>query len=328
MALLEVNNLKMYYKVRRGDVKAVDGISFEIERGESMGLAGESGCGKSSMATTLLRLLPNNGRIVDGSIKFDGTDILAMPEEKFRKEFRWQRMSIIFQGAMNALNPVHRIGDQISEAILTHEDVSVAEARERAENLLEMVGINKARYKNYPHEFSGGMKQRAVIAMALACNPDLIIADEPTTALDVMVQAQVLQAIQSLRKELGLSMMLISHDLSVIAQTCDKVAIMYAGRIVEYGPSHLVYNNPLHPYAYGLLSSFPDITAPRSPIQSIPGSPPNLLEPPKGCRFSPRCPLADQKCRTVEPELEPINEKGHLVACHKAGALGKVGERA
>lgn len=328
MALLEVNNLKMYYSVRRGDVKAVDGVSFEIEKGESMGLAGESGCGKSSMATTLLRLLPNNGRIVDGSIKFNGQEILTMPEEQFRKEYRWQKMSIIFQGAMNALNPVLRIGDQIAEAIITHENVSSAEAKTRAGDLLEMVGINSDRYRNYPHEFSGGMKQRAVIAMALACNPDLIIADEPTTALDVMVQAQVLEAIQDLRKKMGLSMMLISHDLSVIAQTCDKVAIMYAGRIVEYGPSKMVYNAPMHPYAYGLLSSFPDITAPKSPVQSIPGSPPNLLEPPTGCRFNPRCPLADEKCRTVEPELEHLGGNGHLVACHKAGQLGKVGERA
>ena len=327
MALLEVKDLKMYYKVRRGDVKAVDGVSFEIEKGEAMGLAGESGCGKSSMATTLLRLLPNNGRILDGSIKFDGKEILDLPEEHFRQDYRWQRMSIIFQGAMNALNPVHRIGKQISEAIITHENVSKNEAKKRAEELLEMVGINSERYRNYPHEFSGGMKQRAVIAMALACNPDLIIADEPTTALDVMVQAQVLEAIQSLRKKMGLSMLLISHDLSVIAQTCDKVAIMYAGRIVEYGPSTKVYNNPLHPYSYGLLSSFPDIMAPRSPIQSIPGSPPNLLEPPSGCRFSPRCPLADSKCFTDEPELMAIDGKNHLVACHKAGALGKVGEQ-
>ena len=304
MALLEVRDLKMYYRTLRGHVRAVDSISFEIERGKALGIAGESGCGKSSMASAILRLLPSHGAYHGGSIIMDGQDLLKMPEEQFRKDIRWKRISMVFQGAMNALNPVHRVGDQIVEAILSHEDVSRAEAMARAKELLELVGINPDRFSEYPHEFSGGMKQRSVIAMALACHPDLIIADEPTTALDVMVQAQILKALGELRERLGLSMMLITHDLSVIAQTCDTVAIMYAGKIVEYGSVMDVYTNPLHPYALGLLGSFPNIKAERSEVRSLPGFPPNLLAPPSGCRFHPRCPLADERCRQEEPQIK------------------------
>lgn len=256
----------------------------------------------------------------------DGQDLLRMPEEQFRKEIRWKRISMVFQGAMNALNPVHRIGEQIVEAILNHEDVSRPEAVERAKDLLELVGINPHRFSEYPHEFSGGMKQRAVIAMALACHPDLIIADEPTTALDVMVQAQILKALGELRERLGLSMMLITHDLSVIAQTCDSVAIMYAGKIVEYGSVMDVYTNPLHPYALGLLGSFPNIKAERSEVRSLPGYPPNLLAPPSGCRFHPRCPLADERCRHEEPLMENVGDNGHMVACHKTDAVRQGGD--
>ncbi|NMB46232.1 MAG: ABC transporter ATP-binding protein [Firmicutes bacterium] len=321
MALLEVRDLKMYYRTLRGHVRAVDSVSFEIERGKALGIAGESGCGKSSMASAVLRLLPSNGAYHGGSIIMDGQDVLRMPEEQFRKEIRWKRMSMIFQGAMNALNPVHRVGEQIVEAILSHEDVSRDEAVERAKELLDLVGINPERFSEYPHEFSGGMKQRSVIAMSLACHPDLIIADEPTTALDVMVQAQILKAMGELRERLGLSMMLITHDLSVIAQTCDSVAIMYAGKIVEYGSVMDVYTNPLHPYALGLLSSFPNIKAERSQVSSLPGSPPNLLAPPPGCRFHPRCPLADEKCMQVEPIIRGVGDNDHKVACHKVEAI-------
>lgn len=320
MALLNVENLTMYYRTLRGDVKAVDGVSFSVEKGRSLGLAGESGCGKSSMAITLLRLLPTNGSIVGGEIEFNGRNIIDMSEEEFRKEVRWKGMSMIFQGAMNALNPVHRVGNQIVEAILTHEDIPKADAVRRAKELLDMVGINPSRFDNYPHEFSGGMKQRAVIAMALACHPELIIADEPTTALDVMVQAQVLKAMEDLRRDLGLSMILISHDLAVIAQTCDKVAIMYAGKIVEYGDAVDVYGNAVHPYTRGLLAAFPDISAEKSPVQSVPGFPPNLVDPPSGCRFHPRCALADEECRNVEPVLEHKAGCEHVAACHKIPA--------
>ncbi|MGE5481494.1 MAG: ABC transporter ATP-binding protein, partial [Bacteroidota bacterium] len=214
MAFFEVKDLTMYYRTLRGQVRAVDGVSFALDKGKALGIAGESGCGKSSMATTLLRLLPTNGQIMGGRVLLDGQSLLDMPEEQFRRRVRWKRISMIFQGAMNALNPVHRVGHQIMEAILTHEDVSHTEARHRAEELLAMVGINPRRFDDFPHEFSGGMKQRAVIAMALACNPELVIADEPTTALDVIVQAQVLKAIEDLRNRLRLSMIMITHDLS------------------------------------------------------------------------------------------------------------------
>lgn len=320
MAFFEVKDLTMYYRTLRGQVRAVDGVSFALDKGKALGIAGESGCGKSSMATTLLRLLPTNGQIMGGRVLLDGQSLLDMPEEQFRRRVRWKRISMIFQGAMNALNPVHRVGHQIMEAILTHEDVSHTEARHRAEELLAMVGINPRRFDDFPHEFSGGMKQRAVIAMALACNPELVIADEPTTALDVIVQAQVLKAIEDLRNRLRLSMIMITHDLSVIAQMCDDVAIMYAGRIVEYGSAVEIYSRPLHPYTAGLVRAFPNIAAGRSTIRSIPGSPPNLVDPPAGCRFNPRCPLADGRCRAEEPAMKVSGER-HAVACHKADIL-------
>ena len=318
MALLEVRDLKMYYRTLRGHVRAVDSVSFDIERGEALGIAGESGCGKSSMAAAVLRLLPTNGEYHGGTIVMDGEDVLHMPEEKFRQNVRWSKMSMVFQGAMNALNPVHRVGEQIVEAILQHEEIPREKAVERAEGLLDLVGINPKRFGEYPHEFSGGMKQRAVIAMSLACHPSLIIADEPTTALDVMVQAQILKAMAELRAELALSMMLITHDLSVIAQTCDSIAVMYAGKIAEYGSVYDVYGTPVHPYAAGLVKSFPNIHAERSAVRSLPGFPPNLLAPPSGCRFHPRCPLADEECMKEEPVLREVAKTGHMAACHKA----------
>ncbi|HNZ09095.1 MAG TPA: ABC transporter ATP-binding protein [Bacillota bacterium] len=321
MAMLEVKDLTMYYKTLRGYVKAVDSVSFELEKGKALGLAGESGCGKSSMATTVLRLLPSNGNIMGGSVKMDGKELVSLSEEDFRKEIRWKRMSMVFQGAMNALNPVHRIGDQIMEAILAHENVSKQAAKDRMLNLLDMVGINPKRYNEYPHEFSGGMKQRVVIAMALACNPDIIIADEPTTALDVMVQAQVLTAMEGLRKKMGLGMILITHDLAVIAQTCDDVAIMYGGKIVEYGSAKDIYLKPRHPYTMGLVKAFPNIAAEKQKVRSIPGSPPNLLSPPEGCRFNPRCPMATDKCRTEEPPLVKSQKGEQKVACHRESEI-------
>jgi len=324
MGRLVVTDLQMYYKTRKGEVRAVDKISFTLEPGRALGVVGESGCGKSSLGLTLLRLLPPNGRVVGGSIKLDDQELLGLTDEAFRKGIRWKRISMVFQGAMNALNPVLTVGSQIAEAILAHEKVSKDEAEERAKKLLEMVGINPNRYHHYPHQFSGGMKQRAVIAMALACNPDIIIADEPTTALDVMVQAQVLKAMADLRKRLNLSMILVSHDLSVVAQTCDDVAVMYAGRIVEYGPVEEVFTNPLHPYTQGLVQAFPDMYAERAPIVSIPGTPPNLVDPPSGCRFHPRCPLADEHCKRHEPALEEKGRAGHKVACLKVSDDGQV----
>ncbi|MBO8141537.1 MAG: ABC transporter ATP-binding protein [Firmicutes bacterium] len=326
MAELVVDNLQMHYRTREGDVRAVDGVSFTVAPGRALGIVGESGCGKSSLGLTLLRLLPDNGRVVGGSVRLDGDDLLAMDEETFRRRVRWRRISMVFQGAMGALNPVLTVGGQITEAILAHERVSLADAERRARELLEMVGINPVRFGDYPHQFSGGMKQRAVIAMALACNPELVIADEPTTALDVMVQAQVLEAIAGLRRQRQLSMILVSHDLSVIAQMCDEVAVMYAGKIVEYGPVEEVFVHPKHPYTQGLTQAFPDIRGDRAPIVSIPGNPPHLADPPTGCRFHPRCPLAGEDCARLEPVLDAKGSPSHRVACHRVAEDGSVAE--
>jgi len=315
MPLLDVRGLKMYYSTLKGDVKAVDGVRLQMEKGGSLGLAGESGCGKTTLALSIMRLLPWNGRIVDGSILFDGVDISEMDEKIFTRDYRWKRMSYVFQGAMNALNPVFRVGDQIAEAILIHESVKKKEAMDRARELFGLVGIDPDRTASYPHELSGGMKQRVMIAMALACNPDFIIADEPTTALDVIVQAQTLQVINDLRKKLGLTMMLITHDLSVVAETCTTCAIMYAGKIVEYADIETIFTNPAHPYTKALISAFPSIKEERRELESISGAPPNLLNPPTGCRFNPRCPYRMDVCTREEPEYVDLGG-GHFAACH------------
>jgi peptide/nickel transport system ATP-binding protein len=319
MPLLEVKNLTTYYSTRRGPVHAVENISFSIEKAEAMGLAGESGCGKTTIALSLLRILPWNGKIIEGRISLGDKDITKMKEDELRKEIRWTGISLIFQGAMNALNPVYRIEDQIVEAIRTHEPhVKKREAKERIAKLFEMVGIEPSRAKNYPHEFSGGMRQRAMIAMALACNPSLLIADEPGTALDVIVQAQVLKLISELKNRLSLSIIVITHDLSIISETCDKMAIMYAGKIVELGDVMSLFKKPLHPYTQGLISAFPNLKAKKQEMISIPGSPPNLLNPPSGCRFHPRCSHAMDVCVKKEPAFVEISP-GHYVACHLVG---------
>jgi len=315
MALLEVKNLKTYFKIKRGYVKAVDNISFQVEKGEAMGLAGESGCGKTTTALTILKILPPNGEIRGGKILFSGINLVEIPEEKMRKDIRWKGISIVFQGAMNALNPVYKVGDQIVEAIRLHENVTKEEATTRAKKLLELVGIEPSRFGNYPHEFSGGMKQRALIAMALSCNPLLMIADEPGTALDVVVQAQILKLLRELKDKLNFSMILITHDLSIIAEVCEKTTIMYAGKIVEHGSSVNIFKRPLHPYTSGLIAAFPNIKGPRTRVTSIPGIPPDLLHPPSGCRFHPRCKYAMDICKKKEP-IEVEVEKDHYVACH------------
>jgi len=319
MAFLEVKNLKMYYLTLRGWVKAVDDVTFGLEKGDALGLAGESGCGKTSAALSILKLLPHNGKIFDGKIEFDGIDLLKMPDTKFRKEIRWKKISTIFQGAMNALNPVMKCGDQIVEALTFHENINKKEARERAGKLLDLVGIGASRIDRYPHELSGGMKQRTMIAMALACNPDLVIADEPTTALDVIIAAQVLGLMRELQEKLKLTIILITHDLSIISEICNKTAIMYAGKIVEQGDTISVYKEPLHPYSQKLINAFPSVLGDRtSELAGIAGFPPNLLDPPPGCRFHPRCPYAQEKCRTEEPKIVKV-DKNHEVACHLIG---------
>jgi len=315
--LLEVENLKMYYELLgKGFVHAVDGVSFSMDKGETLGIVGESGCGKSSLAITILRLLPINGKICEGKILLDGEDILSMDLERFRRDVRWKRISIVFQGAMNALNPVIKVGDQIAEAIMIHKKVSKREAMRRVVELLEMVGIDPSRANGYPFEFSGGMRQRAMIAMALALNPEILIADEPTTALDVIVQAQILKLIKDIQRKLKLSVILISHDISMVSELSDKIAIMYAGQIVEFGDIVDVYTNSLHPYTKALLSSVPSIREKRRKLKSIPGAPPNLLNPPSGCRFHPRCPFKIDLCIEKEPELVEASPH-HLVKCHR-----------
>ena len=317
MPLLDVENLKMYYKTMRGYVKAVDDVSFQVDAKESLGLAGESGCGKTSVALTVLRLLPWNAKIVDGRIDLAGEDIVKMSDSELRKRIRWKRISMIFQGAMNALHPTYNIGHQITEAILKHEKIGKEEALERATRLIELVGMEASRVERFPHELSGGMKQRAVTAMALACNPDLVIADEPTTALDVIVQAQVLEVMKELRNRLDISMLVISHDLSLIAETCNKIAIMYAGKIVENGDVVHIYTEPLHPYTKKLIKAFPSVIGPRTELSSIHGFPPDLLKPPQGCRFHPRCEYAMEICEKKEPPL--IEVANRRIACHLYG---------
>jgi peptide/nickel transport system ATP-binding protein len=322
MTLLDVQNLKMYYSTQRGPVRAVDQVSFQVEKAEGLGLAGESGCGKTSVALSLLKILPPNGRILGGKILLHDKNLVKFKEEKMRKEVRWKGISLVFQGAMNAFNPVYRVGDQIVEAISLHEpNVSKEEAKKRVNKLLETVGVDPSRADNYPHEFSGGMKQRAMIAMALASNPDLLIADEPGTALDVIVQAQVLKLLRELKEKLQLGMILITHDLSIITETCEKLAIMYAGKIVEYGNIVTIFKEPLHPYTQGLIGAFPSIKAKKTRMTSISGSPPNLQNPPRGCRFYPRCPYAMDICRSEEPKsIEVTND--HRVACYLIAAKG------
>ena len=313
--LLTVENLRMYYETLRGYVRAVDDVSFTVKTEDALGLAGESGCGKTSSALSILRLLPWNARIVAGKIMLDGKDLVKMRDKDIRKKIRWKRISMIFQGAMNALHPTYSVGKQITEVILLHEDVDNREAVERTEKLLELVGIEAEKINRYPHELSGGMKQRVVTAMALACNPDIVIADEPTTALDVIVQAQVLKVMKELQSKLKLSWLLITHDLSMITETCNRLAIMYAGKIAEYGNLVDLYKEPQHPYTEKLLGAFPSIVGPKSELSSIPGFPPDLLVPPPGCRFHPRCPKVMEICRKKEPISVEV-EKGHIVACH------------
>jgi peptide/nickel transport system ATP-binding protein len=312
--LLEVKNLKTYFETKEGSVRAVDDVSFSLDEGESLGLAGESGCGKTTAALSIMRLLPKNGKIVGGSIGYQGHDLTKITEAQLRS-IRWEHISIIFQGAMNALNPVKKVGLQIAEPIVLHEKVDKEVAEKRVGELLQLVGIHKDRAREYPHEFSGGMRQRVMIAMALACNPKIVIADEPVTALDVMIQAQILELLERLKRELGLSMILISHDLSVMAETCDSMAIMYAGKIVETGPVRDVFKNSKHPYTKDLIGAFPDIHGPQTLPAYIPGLLPSLINPPKGCHFHPRCRFAWQHCVDEEPVLLPVGER-HNAACH------------
>ncbi|HEY7590238.1 MAG TPA: ABC transporter ATP-binding protein [Candidatus Limnocylindrales bacterium] len=312
--LLEVEDLRTHFRLEGGAVHAVDGVSFRLNPGEALGIAGESGCGKTTSVLSIIGLLPSTARIESGSIRYYGIDLAKKTENQLRR-YRWREISMIFQGAMNALNPVRRVRDQIAEPIVERLGVDEAAARKRAGELLELVGIPRRRGNAYPHELSGGMRQRAMIAMSLACDPAIVIGDEPTTALDVMVQAQILELLERLREQLDLSLILITHDLSVIAETCDRVLIMYAGKVAEEGPVAEVFTRPRHPYTQKLLTAFPNIEADRRTLDVIPGQPPDLRRPPPGCRFAPRCAFAMPVCTEVVPP-EVRFADGVRVACH------------
>ncbi len=312
--LLEVQNLCVDYLTGRGAVRAVDDVSLAVQAGEVLGLAGESGCGKSTIANAIMRLLKSPAQISAGHVLFRGQDVLALDATALRR-FRWSRISIVPQSAMNALNPVTTIGTHMVDTLQAHTPMSKRQALERGAELLRIVGIESARLNSYPHELSGGMRQRAAIALALALNPELIIMDEPTTALDVVVQREIMQQIQELQEQFGFSILFITHDLSLLVELSDRIAIMYAGKIAELAPARELFERPLHPYTVGLMRSFPSITGPEQELVGIPGSPPDLAAAPSGCRFHPRCPHALPVCCEVEPALIPVRQR-HQVACH------------
>jgi peptide/nickel transport system ATP-binding protein len=313
--VLSVRDLSVTYRTQGGDVPAVRGVSFDVDKGQVLGLAGESGCGKSTIAGAILRLHSSRTKIA-GQIVLDGNNVLDLKPGRLRA-LRWTGASIIFQGALHALNPVRRIGDQIVEAITVHKLAGEREARVRAGSLLEQVGLPPRRIEDYPHELSGGQKQRVMIAMALACSPSLVIADEPTTALDVMVQAQVLRLLKALQRDLGLAMLFITHDLSVLVEVSDKLAVMYAGKVIEEGPAEHVFHSPVHPYTKALAAAFPEIGDDRfrGHPSGLGGDPPDPQNIPVGCPFHPRCPEAWDDCRRVVPELWNAGEPGRRAAC-------------
>jgi peptide/nickel transport system ATP-binding protein len=315
MTILEVRDLSVNYITDEGAIlRAVENVSFRLKQGRSLGIVGESGCGKTTVMLSLMRLLPAAGRIVQGHIIFDGQDLLDFSETEIRK-VRWSKIAMVFQGAMNALNPVRTIESQISESIYRHEKVKTGVARLRAGELLKMVGISPERGRQYPHQYSGGMKQRAMIAMALACNPHILIADEPTTALDVMIQAQILKLLRQLQTEFNLTIIFVTHDLGLVAEMCDDVLVMYGGMVAEYGSSDRLFNHSQHPYTQGLLRAFPDVKNPEMELSSIPGNPPRLDSLPPGCRFGPRCEHFWDLCEKQQPPLIEM-EPGHVSACH------------
>ena len=311
--ILRVRDLAIEFDAEGGPLRAVDGVSFDLRRCETLGLVGESGCGKTTTVLGLLRLLPPGGRIVSGSVWFDGEDLIGLDGRALRS-FRWTRLSLVFQGAMNALNPVRTVGDQIAEAIRLHApDTSKRQAAQRAGELLERVGIGRRRAGEYPHTYSGGMRQRAMIALALACDPDVIVADEPTTALDVMIQAQILDLLGGIARDFGMGIILVTHDLGVVAQVCDRVIVMYGGVVAEENDAATLFRSPQHPYTQQLLQSFPDVAHPDRPLRGIPGSPPRLDAMPAGCRFHPRCPHAFDRCLVERPADYPA--EGGRAAC-------------
>ncbi len=313
MTLLRISDLKLYYKTLRGLVRAVDGVDLDIEVGEAVGVVGESGCGKTSMANAIIKMLPSNVAVYQGRINLDGLNIVDLPEAEVRRRIRWREISIVFQGAMNVLNPVIKVGHQVAEPLIIHagmdKDVAYRVAREK----MKLVGLHEEVFNRYPHELSGGMKQRIVIAMALIMNPRIVILDEPTSALDVSIQAQIMNLLKKLKKELSLSMIFITHDIALASDISDKMAVMYAGQIIEVGSAEQLLLTPMHPYTQKLLKATPRLTSGEKP-EFIPGAPPDLVDPPKGCRFHPRCSYVMDICREKEPiKFEPT--KGQKVMC-------------
>ena len=322
MNFLEVRNLMVEYTSGDSVVHAVNGVSFSLEKGQTLALVGETGAGKTTIAKSILRILPDPpARVRGGEIYLEGTDLLKISESAMRK-VRGGRISMVFQDPMTALNPVKRVGDQIAEVIKAHNDISKKEARARAEKMLEMVGITAERYNEYPHQFSGGMKQRVIIAIALACSPDLLIADEPTTALDVTIQAQVLEMMNDLRKKQNTSMIMITHDLGIVANVSDYVAIVYAGQVLEYGSKRQIFMDPQHPYTIKLFGAVPNLEVDTRRLANIEGLPPDPTDLPKGCCFHPRCPWATEECRTGKMDMTDQGG-GHLVRCCRCGQLEK-----
>ena len=316
MALLTVENLSVGYHTRKGFLKSVQGVSFSLAEGESLGLVGESGCGKTTIGISLMGLLPENAAVTGGRILFEDKDLLQLSKKEIRR-VRWKKIAMIFQAAMNALNPVHRVGEQIAEAILAHDaEISEEAAMKQVESLFQVVGIPPDRMKDYPHQYSGGMKQRAIIAMALSCNPSLIIADEPTTALDVIVQDQILNAIKNFQNKLNVSLIFISHDIAVVADVCDNIGIMFAGQLVEYGTVKAVFDAPMHPYTQSLLASYLTLDKDTVQFYSHLGESPDLVNPTPGCRFSERCTVAEAACRLNTPEWAEISPT-HKVLCNQ-----------
>lgn len=314
--LLDIQGLKTYFYTEEGIVRAVDDINLQINRFESVGVVGESGCGKSTLALSILRMIPHPGKIVSGKILFENVDLLKLNEKEMRR-IRGKKIAIIFQDPRSSLNPVFNIGSQIAEAIQLHQLIkNKHELKHKVVNILEKVNIPdpEKRYLNYPHELSGGMCQRVMIAMALSCNPDLLIADEPTTALDVTIQAQILDLMKRMQREFKSSILLITHNMGIVAEICDKVAIMYCGKIVEYGDTMTIFKEPKHPYTRALLESIPRVDV-KKELKSIPGSVPSLVNPPKGCRFHPRCGYTSKLCREEDPPMVKVKD-GHIVLCH------------
>jgi peptide/nickel transport system ATP-binding protein len=319
--LIELEQLVVDYLEPERRVRAVDHVDLRIHAGEIVGLAGESGCGKSTTGNAILQILREPARITSGRILFQGDDLVGRSKEQLRR-YRWRNVSMVFQSAMNALNPVLRVGDQFVDMMRAHERISKKQSLAQAGELLEMVGIPADRVRSYPHELSGGMRQRVIIAMALALRPELVILDEPTTALDVVVQREILQQMETLKRELDFAVLFITHDLSLLIEFADRIGIMYAGELVETASAEQIFRDPRHPYTAGLLSSFPPLTGPLERMTGIPGTPPDLSNPPAGCRFHPRCPHCKPEREalyvrqtTERPELKPVAD-GHLVACH------------